>query len=531
MRLKLLFILSAIVTITNAQDNNPKNPNVELPDFVITGKSQLNIKKVDKIKPDFVSSISEDFLKPSFSPEELQVGNFSHPLKSDMSFLNDVYFYNGNIAAGIGIYTIPTVSANYAHPFTNGIVEGTASGNFIRAYEDNSDRYNTRFGFNLTYWSDIDGEVLPGTQFRINADYGTTSFKFYSSANPEERRSLNYGKFVLDVKNDFGKNFLFGLNVTNKVANISQEEFKENILRLKGEGIIKLDVVNVGVVMDYRNYNINNLLADASGKNFFLIRPTVGLYFTKLIKGSFGLTFSKAADQTFNSIYASVAINLNKNFTLFGEFAPSPEFISPGTSAVINNYLKVDSLGSVYWKKKNAFHAFARYEFSKYFQIDGGIKYFNSDTYPYFIQSNDSGKFAIGSADMKSISPYANFLFYLGPYGEFYSTVTLNDISDADGNKIPYTSSLEIDADYSYRFSNGIKSTIRLGYQSKRYADRLNEISIGDYFDLGASFLYSFKPNLDFTLDINNILNQKNYIWNGYKDVPINVIIGVNYRL
>ena len=56
-----------------AQDDKTKNPTVELPDFVITGKSQLNIKKVDKIKPDFISSINEDFVKPSYSPEALKV--------------------------------------------------------------------------------------------------------------------------------------------------------------------------------------------------------------------------------------------------------------------------------------------------------------------------------------------------------------------------------------------------------------------------------------------------------------------------
>ena len=124
--------MSFSVLVINAQDDKSNNPNVELPDFVITGKSQLNIKKVDKIKPDFVSSVNEDFIKPTYSPEELEIGDFSNPLKSDMSFLNDVSFYKGNIAAGIGLYTIPKVSATYAHTFTNGIIEGLAKGDFTR---------------------------------------------------------------------------------------------------------------------------------------------------------------------------------------------------------------------------------------------------------------------------------------------------------------------------------------------------------------------------------------------------------------
>jgi len=132
---------------------------------------------------------------------------------------------------------------------------------------------------------------------------------------------------------------------------------------------------------------------------------------------------------------------------------------------------------------------------------------------------------------MNSISPYANFLFYLGPSGELYTSLQFSDIEDTDGKQIPYLPVFSLNAHYTYRFENGLTSTIKLDYLSKRFADIQNEISIGDYFDLGLSFIYSFQPNLDLTLDINNILNQKNYLWNGYKEVPLNIIIGVNYRL
>jgi hypothetical protein len=531
MRLKIFLIVVFSSLILFAQDDKSKNPNVELPDFVITGQSKLNIKKVDKIKPDFVSSVSEEFIKPRYSPEELEIGDFSNPLKSDMGFLNDVSFYRGNITAGIGLYTIPTVSANYAYPFTNGILEGMFNGDFIRAYEDNSDRYRTRLGFNFTYWSDIDGEVFPGTQFNLNGDYGTTSFKFYSSDNPGERRSLNFGKFEVDLKNDFTKNFLFKLNLSNKVANITQEVYKENNLRLKGEALLKLSVVNIGAAIDYRNHSIKNLLGDNSGKDFLLIRPTAGLFFTKLIKGSFGWTFSRGARKTYNALYASVALKLDKNITLFGEFAPTAEFLSPGNFVVKNNYFNVDSIGSIYWEKSNAFTASVKYEFDKYFQIDGGLKYYSSDAFPYFGSSSDSGKFDLHYVNMKSISPYANFLFYLGPFGEFYSSIELSDIKDTEGNQIPYLPAFNLKASYTYKFSNGLTSIARMDYQSKRFADIKNNISIGDYFDLGLSFIYSFQPNLDLTLDINNLLNQKNYLWNGYKEIPLNIIIGVNYRL
>jgi outer membrane receptor protein involved in Fe transport len=90
---------------------------------------------------------------------------------------------------------------------------------------------------------------------------------------------------------------------------------------------------------------------------------------------------------------------------------------------------------------------------------------------------------------------------------------------------------LNLNASYSYRFVNGLTSIAKINYQSKRYADIENKISIGDYFDLGLSFIYSFQSNLELTLDINNLFNQKSYNWYGYREIPLNVIVGVNYRL
>ena len=132
------------------------------------------------------------------------------------------------------------------------------------------------------------------------------------------------------------------------------------ILRLKGEALYKLAAVNVGATVDYRNHSIKNLLGDNSGKDFFLIRPTAGLFFTKLIKGTVGWTFSRGAGETYNALYASVAIKLDKNITLFGEYAPTAEFMSPGSFVVKNNYFKVDSIGSIYWEKSNALTCFCK---------------------------------------------------------------------------------------------------------------------------------------------------------------------------
>src|SRR5690606_35927768 len=157
----IILILLFISSFISAQDETRQTPNVELPDFVITGRDVISVRSVNKIESDFISTISDEFLRPSISPEYLEIRDLSNPIKSDINLLDSVNFYNGNIEAGAGLYTVPKVKAAYAYPFTNGIVGGVFSGIYNRAYIDYSDRYSLSLGGNFVYWSDIDNNFLP----------------------------------------------------------------------------------------------------------------------------------------------------------------------------------------------------------------------------------------------------------------------------------------------------------------------------------------------------------------------------------
>ena len=54
-----------------AQNQQKQNPDVQLPDFVITGKDVIKVQQAKKIPPAFVSIISEKFVKPVFPPANL----------------------------------------------------------------------------------------------------------------------------------------------------------------------------------------------------------------------------------------------------------------------------------------------------------------------------------------------------------------------------------------------------------------------------------------------------------------------------
>ena len=65
-KLTLLLILFLISAEIFSQANEKQNPNVQLPDFVITGKDVVSLQKARKIDPGYISTISEAFIKPVF---------------------------------------------------------------------------------------------------------------------------------------------------------------------------------------------------------------------------------------------------------------------------------------------------------------------------------------------------------------------------------------------------------------------------------------------------------------------------------
>jgi len=522
------------VLMVNAQDETRQTPSVELPDFVITGRDVISVKKVNKISPDFVSTISEEFLRPVFSPDELALRDLSNPIKSDLNLLDSVSFYRGNIEAGAGLYTIPSVKASYAYPFTNGIVQGVFSGIYNRAYDiEFSDRYSISLGGHFVYWSDINNNFLPGTQSNISADIGTTSFKLFASPNPQTKRTINYGNLLIGLRNNFNKNFQFGFTLADHVTALSEEDFNDNYFRLKGESKVIISVLDLGITADYQKHYIKNSAGGKQGGDIFIFRPAAGFKISDIFRAAIGFTFSNSGGKTFNTPYASLGLNLHNNFTIFGEYSPKAELVSSGTFLRRNEYFNAVNYSSTYFKKSDYFDVAVKFEYGPYYQINGGIRYFNSNDYPYFVNSSDQGKFELETIKMNSINPYMDLLYHLGPYGRFYSTIDVALVKtnlDTLNKFVPYHPLINVTGTYSYRFAMGLESSIKLSYSSKTYADLSNEIQLDPILDLGLGFVYTLQPALDITLRLNNLLNNKNYRWFGYKEMPLNVIFGINYR-
>lgn len=522
----IIFLISAVVILPQGE-----NPNVELPDFVIFGKDVISVRKVDKLKPDYISTVSDEFLKPSYKPDQLDIADISNPVESEISLLDSANFRRGYVELKAGLYQIPAGEINYTFPYTGGMIYGYVKGLNQRAYVDNSDKQFLEGGLNFSYILPTNIDVLPGTKFKLSGDHSKNIFNFFGSNDPQRERNLNIGNTLLSIQNLYLKEFNFDLRSGGEFTYADNEKFNESIFFIDVFARLRLAKFSINLSGSYQHQNLTTDSLSDSKTSGYLFRPTASLEIFKKIMLEAGFTFSAAGGEELNGIFAAVSTEIAKNLVLFAEYSPIGENVTAGKFLRNNFYYDQQDLNRVFFKKKGKIRATAKYEYDKYYQVDGGIEFYDADNFPYYSNMNNSGFFEIISTDATSWDVFLNMLYHLGPYGYFYGSANYLNVQDSDSRSIPYIPNLKASLIYGYIFSDEWKAEAKLSYLSERYADIENTDSnkLPGILDLGLKVDYSIQKNFGVFFELNNIFNNKKAVWEGYQEKPIDVLLGFNY--
>ncbi len=524
----LLIILLLSTVLVYSQDTNP---NVELPDFVIFGKDIISVRKVDKLKPDYISTVSDEFLKPAYKPDYLDLADISNPVEAELSLLDSADYRKGFIELKAGLYQLPAGELNYTFPYTGGMIHGFFKGLNQREYIDNSDRQYLEGSLDFDYSLPTSSSALPGTKFSLSGEHKKDIFKFFGSIDPGRKRYLNMGNASAGIQNLYMKEFIFDLNGGGDFTYLDDENFNESLLYVNAFGRLKLSSFSLGVKAAYQHQNLTTETLSEFKTNSYFFRPTASLEIFKKVMLEAGFTFSASSGEKLNGLYASASAEVAKNLVLFGEYSPEGENITAGNLLRNNFYYDQQDLNRVFLKKKNKLRATLKYEYDKYYQIDGGIEFYDADNFPFYNNPDSSGFFEVLAIDATSWDFFLNMLYHLGPYGYFYGSVNYLNVQDSDSRKVPYYPGLKASLIYGYNLSEDWKGEVKLNYLSDRYADLENsdERKLPSIFDLGLKINYTIQSNFGVFLELNNILNNKKAIWEGYQEKPIDVLLGINY--
>lgn len=525
--MKKFFITLFIFNIALFAQTDQKN--VELPDFVITGRQRIDVQTVEKRKPDLIGIISEEFLMPRYSPEELPllISVVPKPIIPSVDDLNNSFF--GNLYVGLGKYTYPAGELHLNKSIDYYLLHADVWGSNLKEYIPYSGYNSSGVNVENNLFVSTKSDILPGSEIKLNGKYFRDSYKFFGSNSPDSLRENFRTSGNFSFSNNYNKWINSGLNFQLNLLTI-KNGLKEKLLSSSGYFEAKMSKLIFGTKALYKKQFLENNLSGIDNYSYYELQAYSKLYSLKNVVLNFGINYSKNNDN-FLTPFASAEVKLSEGLIFKTDFIPHTEFYSISDLLDKNIYMKNDSLDNVFMKIPLDFSLSLKYDYENLLSLKLWSAYKKINNYPYFEDRIRKGFFNVYAAEeVKSYSVGTNVLLKSSYYGFLDFSFMMNQVKDYNDNYIPYNPIYQMNISYGYDFYFGLGIKIKYKFYKDYYADIKNNKLMTDYNDLSVELIYAIFKSLSLRADFHNIFNRSNFVFDGYQGKPFDIILGIEYR-
>ncbi|MCF8242141.1 MAG: TonB-dependent receptor [Melioribacteraceae bacterium] len=510
---------------------------IELPDFVITGVQSVNIPTLAKSRPELVSTLSKEFFNPNYSPEAFTLAEFSNPLKKELDLYDKIPAIEGRLILGAGLQTRPTGEFHYNKSFRDVIIYSKVWGTKIEEYKTNAGYNVSGAKLKSDFFIGNNSKFLPGLKIGVDGQYIRNSYKFFGSVHPSFQRDGQNGEVNLSFLNYFDKNINYGLNLNGNMLMLAEKDFSELVYSAEGFFNLKFPKIDFNIQGEFIRQTLKNhpsaVLPDEnfySGQTSLRMKPFGSFQF------KFGVNYQASRDYSKIKPFFSGFFKVDKYVSLIATYNPHSEFHTFNDYLNRNRYLSSNLFTRNIVEYKSDLMIGIKYEYEKYFEINGGAGYSKINNFPFFYDrfsltgNPQFGYFDVYTAnDVERIYAYLNLLFHLGPYGTLYSDSEVQSFKIANDQKIPYEPTLSTNVTYSYDFKFGVTAGTTLHYRYKTYYQLGSRETLPDYINLSFFTSYELFKNFRLTASVSNVMNRENFYWFNYQEKPFDVIAGLDY--
>lgn len=505
--------------------------SIELPDFVITGVQSVSIPTMKKNKSNYIPVISDEFLTPTYDPEDFTLTDYTSPIKKELELYKEPHGYNGLLKVGVGIQTIPIGDFYFNKSIGQFLFDTHIWGLNIREYIPNAG-YNTSGGkLNFNYFINKRSLVFHGLSIRLDATFFREGYKLYGSISPYKVRENNFQQFNLSFINRLKRTLNYGFKISGRNVNLTKDDVKENRydwnLFLKYDFgpfavgfdglIITQDVIKNNGVLNKYNY---------FGGNAFVKFDRSDVFYAKA-----GVHYSGQGSNSFFSPFGDVSFFITKDISIFASYFGGTEFLTINNFIATNRYYKAADVDNVFQRTSSKISGAIKYEYKRLLEINGGVAFSKLNDYMYFEDNLVDGLFDVNSIDdVDRMVLFFNVTFNTPLYGKLYANVELQDVKNSAGKKLPYTPTFTTNFAYTYTFTSDLLGRAEFKYFTGNYADLENTLKLPGYFDMSIYLRYNIIKPLAITATIGNLFNSYNYVYKNYRERPFDVIFGVEYN-
>lgn len=530
--LSLLFILIPIVLFAQTDSVISKTPEIELPDFVITGTTKIEMPTQMKETPDVISALSEQFILPRIGVESLELEGLTDPTKLQAKIKDSLDYNNFRLFAGAGLNYLPSINTFYSNRIDKFKINAFASFDKVRNYLPNSGYHNLLVGGSATYI--IRKENEPPARINVAGSFNQFNYSPFASLADSKFRSSNFININGAFENLFWREFnvdLGGFADIHYLSDYNSSHFNFSpFISAKSsfEHFILSTKFNPSLLKSSTSTSENDLILALSSemqlrKLFDRMNVSVGLDYQS--KSETGKQFLGPS--------ASVGFGILENLSIGFMYQNKLVQQTPVNLWKRNPYIDTLYYRHNYERIKNKLGFAARFYPDRLMNIEFNISTYDHKEKISFIPSTTNiGYFKVLPLNTKVLE--ANFLanLTLGSIGDVFAEVKyLESKMDLNSKIEPFAPRIQVNVTYTYKFDFPLSLKLRFLYNSVSYSDTNNISKVGDYLDLGVNLEYEIEKYLRIGIEATNILNRRNYRWINYQLKPIDVLFYLSTNL
>lgn len=505
--------------------------SIELPDFVITGRQNIDIPIAAKKKPDFIPTLSKEFFTPQFSPEELPllISSEPVPVKPGIKTFDD--YFNSRLKVQLGRYSFPVGELNLSQTLDNFLFNARVWGSKIIEYIPNSGYNNSGVSLSNEIFLSTKSDFLPGAKIKLAGDYIRDSYKLFASQTPTFLRERNSGSALFSIYSSYSRWVNFGLDFGGSILSLNENGFKETNIVSNGLFEFKMSKIIFGAKTFYTQQTLDKNLSGVNRYNFYSTEGYVKIFAANSFLLTLGIDYAANSPNTFFSPFGSFEWEIDKGLTFSAEYKPHAQFFNSTDFFKRNLYFISGVIDNVFSEYKMNLSGMIKYEYARHFTVAFTGSYSLVNNYFYFEDAINSGKFDIFVlSEAKIFTAGLNMIFYPAQFGYFFGEVLFKDAKDKFDNYIPYQPKIFTSLSYGYDFDFGFGFKARYNSAVDVYTDIVNSNRLKNYHNISLSLYYEILKGLKLAADFQNILNRTNFVWRQYQEKPFDILLGIEYR-
>ncbi len=508
-----------------AQQQETAQP-IELPNFVIEGVEQMNVRGGIKQFPGKTGKLSQSELDSLNSLDKQQ----SLLLPIDQ-LPNDIFsktMHAGFIKGEFGRFTSPSAEIGYAMDIKNYRLFANAGFDYSGDFVENAG-YNSFFAnISSDYVAPSKFWIFGGSKTRTSLKFNNSNYKLYGIETAPSRNAFDFGlKVDVDGKYD-GVKFKTGTGFNSlQLHSDNGNVFDNNIfgyleVRNYWKGLL------LGIAADVDIHTVGN-----NATNLFQLGG-LGTYkfgnYTLDAKGGFQfasntMDISRGAFQ----MDANLEYRINRLFTLKSGLGTGLGKNSVRQLYNLNPYLAsnlgIDFQHNIALIKSNLY-----YHPNENTNIAFGFNYRLASRLPVFV-SDTAGN--INTDYLKGNILRVTFEMFrqLADKDNITGSLIFNyGTLDENGSAVPYLIPLKATAKYQRMWAENFSTQIGLTFVSPVFTGMDETSELDSYIDLNFSSDYSVSDKLKVFVRMENLINSDIMIWEGYRERGLFASIGILWQ-